>query len=138
MADYRRCFRFGSPELKRATGRKLNGRWKYTNYYLSPDYSEMPLYAPMVNCSRFAVVGAVPIATSRYKCRVRVWPGGIHNTQIAERDIQFWAPSLDYHWLLELQPTVRPACYEDDPMQAGRRARPYEARALRTLPAPLC
>jgi len=28
-------------------------------------------------------------------------------------------PPVEYIWRLALQPTHRPACYEDDPMQAG-------------------
>ena len=47
-----------------------------------------------------------------YRCRVRVWPRGADASCVAVA------------WILSRQPLVRPACYEDDPLQAGVSAVP--------------
>jgi hypothetical protein len=64
-----------------------------------------------VTCDRYAVTGGLELAADRYAVRVRVWPGGgwASNQPLA----------IDLVCQLSRQPEIRPACYEDDPMQVA-------------------
>ena len=126
--DDQRTFRFASPEGKRATGEmKRMSR----HYYAPPHHKDNPVYEPVVGCSQFAIVAALlhedvdRWRRRRCTCRVRVWPASVSGEeQIGDIGgdvvrIPVAAPPIEYHWRLTKQPQVRPACYEDDPMQAG-------------------
>merc|ERR1740130_1348402 len=90
--DNARTFRFASPECKRTTGKmkRMSVRtFSVPHYFAPPTYRDMPTYEPVVGCGRFSVLAWVA-----------------HEEE-------------EYQWRLTKQPAVRPACYEDDPMQAG-------------------
>eukprot|EP00310_Coccolithus_braarudii_P025231 CAMPEP_0183338296 /NCGR_PEP_ID=MMETSP0164_2-20130417/5642_1 /TAXON_ID=221442 /ORGANISM="Coccolithus pelagicus ssp braarudi, Strain PLY182g" /LENGTH=240 /DNA_ID=CAMNT_0025508127 /DNA_START=40 /DNA_END=762 /DNA_ORIENTATION=+ len=114
-------WRFVSPEAKRATGILRRPQTEgigpcHSPWLAPPDYGAQPLYMPLLGSRKFTVVGALAIGTELFQCRVRVWPAG------GERECAggvVTAPPVEYIWQLALQPTVRPACYEDDPLQQG-------------------
>jgi hypothetical protein len=95
------------------------------HYYAPPSYPDKPTYAPIVGCSRYSIIASVSHEAdhwSRKRCtfRVRVWPSGVdHAEEIGNLRIPVASSPVDFHWRLTKQPEVRPACYEDDPMQAG-------------------
>ena len=109
-ADNQRTFRFCSPETKRALGvfrpRYLKPFWS------PPDYSQIPSFARLVGCEKHTFRGTLEIHANECLCRTRVW------TSQAERHF------VDVAFFLSRQPLERPACYEDDPMQAGISAGP--------------
>lgn len=105
--DGQRVWRFASPANKRATGQPRGGEGDEPPWIQRPIYTELPTYAPLVRCRRYQITGGLPIDSDRYRIRVRVECEGQYDP-------------LEYVWLLSRQPLVRPACYEDDPTQAGR------------------
>jgi len=117
QSGYRVFWRFVSPEGKRATGELTRGfPARHYPYLAPPKYEDLPLYTPLIGARRFEIVGALVIDDVHYQCRVRVWPAG------SERECGYEAmpaPPVEYIWRLALQPTVRPTCYEDDPLQQG-------------------
>lgn len=74
--DQQRCWRFASPECKRATGtvRTAGGHFRGVPWLQRPDYTTLDAYAPMVYCLHFEVIGAIPIGHKLFRYRVRVWP----------------------------------------------------------------
>ena len=87
--DVQTCFAFASPANKRATG-----PWQRFELMVR----QTPAYAPLVGCTRYAVVGALPTGDQGYRCRVRVWPVG------GDRQFAVATPVIDYDWLLTRQP----------------------------------
>ena len=76
------------------------------------------MYAPLLGSRSYKIVGALKINEDHYQCRVRVWPGSSGD----DRECGGGAiPSMpvEYIWRLAHQPSFRPTCYEDDPMQQG-------------------
>lgn len=112
--DARVYWRFVSPKLKRLIGVKKgythNSRFPLL---MPPELCKIPVYIPLLGASRFEVVGALATGESSYKVRARAWPAG------AERECGGEAQPVEATWRVALQPRVRPACYEDDPMQMG-------------------
>ena len=113
--DVQTCFAFASPANKRATG-----PWQRFELMVR----QTPAYAPLVGCTRYAIVGALPTGDQGYRCRVRVWPVG--------GDRQFAKPVIDYDWLLTRQPedaAEHSGCWMVDgvmPDDAWERARDLE------------
>ena len=106
--DDRRAFRFASPELKRRIGekhRRSSGYIRDKFYLAPPHFDEIPGFAPLVGCEAFDVVGALSIDECAFHCTTRV--------------VTADQSTLDVAWRIVRQPEVRPACYEDDPLQAG-------------------
>eukprot|EP00192_Tetraselmis_astigmatica_P015013 CAMPEP_0117656964 /NCGR_PEP_ID=MMETSP0804-20121206/5081_1 /TAXON_ID=1074897 /ORGANISM="Tetraselmis astigmatica, Strain CCMP880" /LENGTH=172 /DNA_ID=CAMNT_0005463393 /DNA_START=273 /DNA_END=791 /DNA_ORIENTATION=+ len=89
--DVRRSFRFASPSRSREASAQLQ---KFEALV-----RRSPAYQPLLGCSRYAVVGALPLGEDRYKCRVRVWPAGSSSAPFA-----ISAPVVDFDWLLSHQP----------------------------------
>lgn len=87
--DVQRCFEFASPANKKATG-----PWQRFEIMVR----QTPAYAPLVCCTRFEVVGALPLGSDAYKCRARVWPAGGSSAPFAVA-----TPVLDYDWMLSRQ-----------------------------------
>jgi len=108
--DRRIFWRFVSPEGKRDTGILRPSR---RAYLVPPLYHTLPVYAPLVGCQHFEIVGALRLDEAQYQCRARVWPAPVEEPG--------GLPSLpvEYIFRLALQPLVRPSCYEDDPLQQG-------------------
>ena len=126
--DAARAFRFASPEGKRDTGvlRTYEGTESlYCGaYYSPPDYRSLRPYEPVVRCVQFEIIDSVELPATAWSLeermvRVRVWPSGVFRSVIAGRSFSVGREPLDFNWFCALQPEVRPACYEDDPMQAG-------------------
>lgn len=140
--DSQTAWRFASPANKRATGRPRGGGGIHAPWIQRPLYTLLPTYAPLVRCRRYEITGGLPIGETQYRIRVRVWPSSW--TDDARRDkgardeavTGRWVArtELQYVWLLSRQPLVRPACYEDDPLQAGVSAGPPGARHRPTPP----
>ena len=93
--DVEACFRFASPANKANTG-----PWQRFEMMIR----QTPAYAPLVGCTRFAIVGALPTGgglsgsgtgVEGYRCRVRVWPAGGSSAPFAVA-----TPVIDYDWLL--------------------------------------
>ena len=61
--DVEVCFRFASPDNKFRTG-----PWQKYEKMMR----QTPAYSPLVGSERFAVVGALPVGSEGYRCRVRV------------------------------------------------------------------
>lgn len=124
VGDTQKFWRFMSPEGKRATGRKY--MHPIHPHLRAPLYAELPQYAPLVNCVRWQLVGAVligertgPLQKAAYQCRARVWPCPF---AFGEREMgggQMAPPPIEFVFRLSLQPHVVPVCYDYDPMQAG-------------------
>ena len=87
--DVQTCFAHASPGNKAMTG-----PWQRFEIMVR----QTPAYAPLVGCTRFAVVGALPTGPSGYRCRVRVWPAGGSSAPFA-----VMTPVLDYDWVLSKQ-----------------------------------
>ena len=95
-------------------------------YYAPPHFRDNDTYEPVVGCGRFSIIAGIEHSADddrwrRDRCtfRVRVWPSGASEESVGDTSILVAMPPQDYHWRLSKQPTTRPACYEDDPMQAG-------------------
>ena len=99
QGDVQSCFEFASPANKANTG-----PWQRFELMVR----QTPAYSPLVGCTRYAVVGALPTGDSGYRCRVRVWPAGGSSAPFAVA-----APVIDYDWLLSKQPD------ESEPGVAG-------------------
>ena len=96
--DVEVCFRFASPNNKRATG-----PWQRFELMVR----QTPAYAPLVGCKEFAVVGAIPVGTEGYRCRVRVWPAAgatMPRLSLDDDGMPIAPPVLDYDWQLSQQP----------------------------------
>jgi len=128
--DNARTFRFASPECKRTTGKmkRMSVRtFSVPHYFAPPTYRDMPTYEPVVGCGRFSVLAWVAHEEDedlwrRRRCtfRIRVWPSGVASEGlVGDLRVPVASSPVEYHWRLTKQPAVRPACYEDDPMQAG-------------------
>jgi hypothetical protein len=87
--DVQTCFRFASPANKQATG-----PWQRFEMMVR----QTPAYAPLVDCARFRIIGALPVSAEAYRVRVRVWPSS--GALRPELDV----PVLDYDWELSQQP----------------------------------
>ena len=87
--DVQTCFAFASPANKQATG-----PWQRFELMVR----QTPAYAPLVGCTKYAVVGALPTGDQGYRCRVRVWPAGGSSAPFA-----VMTPVIDYDWLLSRQ-----------------------------------
>ena len=120
--DNQRAFRFASPECKRATGvlRPLHFR----PYYRPPDYCALMPYAEAVGASHFDILETFSSDTDRCRVRVRVWPDCVSSDLIGDVMVKYQSRPSVLDWLLARQPLLRPACYEDDPMQMGISAGP--------------
>ena len=94
--DFQACFGFVSPDNQRTTG-------PWQNFELL--VRKTPSFAPLVDYKRYSIIGAIPVGSDRYQCRVRVWPA--HGVTIAvtlpERIVRVKAPVLDYDWTLSRQ-----------------------------------
>ena len=97
--DVETCFQFASPANKRATG-----PWQRFEMMVR----QTPAYAPLIGCSKYAVVGAVAVSDAGYRCRVRVWPASgasvPFGVTVPALGVKFSAPVLDYDWALSRQP----------------------------------
>ena len=112
-------WRFASPENKRATGllqrRSYGVGACHLPWLKRPNYCDHPVFGPLVGSVRYEVTGSLQVGESGHRFLMRVWP----------RDSQCRSiRALEYVWHLSRQPHVRPACYEDDPLQAGVSAGP--------------
>lgn len=87
--DVQRCFAFASP-----ANRAMTGPWQRFDLLIR----QTPAYAPLVACTRYMVVGALPTAASKFRVRVRVWPAGGSSAPFAVA-----VPVLDYDWSLTRQ-----------------------------------
>ena len=65
-------------------------------------------YSPLVQCSSFEIVGALPFGDERMRCRVRVKPAGSSSAPFAVAD-----PVCIFNWSLSKQTTKR---WPDDPL----------------------
>ena len=83
--NVQRAFAFASPNNK-----KVTGPWQRFEMMVR----QTPAYSPLVCCSRFEVVGALPMGPSKYQCRARVWPAGGSTAPYAVA-----APVVDYDWV---------------------------------------
>ena len=111
--DDRRAFRFASPELKRRIGsphRRTSGYIRQKFYLAPPKFDELPGFAPLYGCIEYSVLGALALDDHLFHATTRVYTSD--------------GCSIDVAWKVEKQPERRPACYEDDPLQAGISAGP--------------
>lgn len=109
------AWRFISPDKKRAIGIKSTKN-RHFPFLKPPDFHAIPVFAPLVRHQQHELVGALPISKHRYQCRARVWPAGGDRECGGE---SMPSPPTEYIFALDLQPLVRPVCYEDDPLQQG-------------------
>ena len=87
--NVQRAFEFASPNNK-----KVTGPWQRFEMMVR----QTPAYSPLVCCSKFEVVGALPMGPSKYQLRARVWPAGGSSAPYAVA-----APVVDYDWVLTQQ-----------------------------------
>ena len=97
--DVRAAFEFASP-----ANRVNTGPWQ--NFEMM--VRQTPAYSPLVQCSSFEVVGALPFGDERMRCRVRVKPAGSSSAPFAVAD-----PVCIFNWSLSKQTTKR---WPDDPL----------------------
>ena len=116
----RRCFRFSSPEHKRATGvfhededvrGAVYGSSSFA-FFSPPNYIEVPSYSLLVYNHQWVVKSATCVKEDECLCSARVF------TRMKSPAV------IDVTFFCSRQPVVRPACYEDDPLQAGVSAGP--------------
>ena len=97
--DVRAAFEFASP-----ANRVNTGPWQ--NFEMM--VRQTPAYSPLVQCSSFEIVGALPFGDERMRCRVRVKPAGSSSAPFAVAD-----PVCIFNWSLSKQTTKR---WPDDPL----------------------
>lgn len=97
--DVRAAFEFASP-----ANRVKSGPWQ--NFEMM--VRQTPAYSPLVQCSSFEIVGALPFGDERMRCRVRVKPAGSSSAPFAVAD-----PVCIFNWSLSKQTTKR---WPDDPL----------------------
>ena len=84
--DVRTAFNFASPANKLSTG-----PWQRFEMMVR----QTPAYSPLVACTSFEVVGALPFGDDQMRCRVRVFPAGSTSAPFAVAE-----PVCVYNWSL--------------------------------------
>ena len=92
--DVRTAFNFASPANKLSTG-----PWQRFEMMVR----QTPTYSPLVSCTSFEIISALPISESTWQARVVVKPAGSSSAPFAVAK-----PECYYRWMLSQQPADTP------------------------------
>ena len=92
--DVSTCFAFASPLNKQQTG-----PWQRFEMMVR----QTPAYSPLVSCTSFEIISALPISESTWQARVVVKPAGSSSAPFAVAK-----PECYYRWMLSQQPADTP------------------------------